>query len=219
MNRLIRFAFDQFYTNFAWTYDAVASAVSFGEWQLWGRQAIPFLPRVGRILEIAHGPGHLHLALREQGYRVAGVDLSWQMGRMAYARVRDALHRSPALTRASAMQLPFADDAFVAAVSTFPAGFLFATETLAEIKRVLIPRGTLVIVPAAELRGHDWATRAVKFAYQVTGQSQSPGFAELSAFFAQHGYFFAQHTCPTPRADVTVWVCEALDKPIQTLKV
>jgi ubiquinone/menaquinone biosynthesis C-methylase UbiE len=211
MNRLMRFAFDQFYTNFAWTYDAVASAVSFGEWQLWGRQAIPFLPRIGRILEIAHGPGHVHLALREQGYRVAGIDLSRQMGRMAMQRVQNAQRRSPALARASAMQLPFANDTFVAAVSTFPAGFLFAKETLAEVARVLAPRGKLVIVPAAELRGHDWATRIVKFAYQVTGQAQAPSFAEMSAFFAQHGFFLAEHICPTPRADVTVWVCEVLD--------
>lgn len=210
MNRLMRFAFDQFYTNFAWTYDAVASAVSLGEWQLWGRQAIPFLPRTGRILEIAHGPGHLHLALCEQGYRVAGIDLSRQMGRMAYARVNNSLRRSPALARASAMQLPFVDGAFVAAVSTFPAGFLFAKETLIEVQRVLAPHGKLVIVPAAELRGRDWATRVVQFAYQVTGQSQTPSFNELSAFFAQHGFFLSQHICPTPRADVTVWVCESL---------
>ena len=213
MNRFIRFAFDQFYTNFAWTYDAVASAVSFGEWPMWGRQAIQFLPRKGHILEIAHGPGHVHLALREQGFKVAGIDLSRQMGRMAFRRVQDAQGTSPALARASAMQLPFRDEAFVAAVSTFPAGFIFASETLAEVRRVLVSRGRLVIVPAAEVRGRDWGSRFVRFAYQVTGQGQMPDFAILSAFFAGNGFFFTQHTCPTPRADVTVWVCECLEKP------
>lgn len=211
MNRFIRFAFDQFYTNFAWTYDAVASVVSFGEWQLWGRQAIPFLPRAGRILEIAHGPGHVHLSMREQGFNVVGIDLSRQMGRMAMKRVQDAQGASPALIRASAMQLPFGDGSYVAAVSTFPAGFIFAKETLAEIRRVLIPRGRLVIVPAAELRGRDWATGLVRFAYQITGQGQSSSFTELSAFFAQHGFFLSEHLAPTPRADVTVWVCDVLD--------
>ena len=213
MNRFVRFAFDQFYTNFAWTYDAVASAVSSGEWALWGRQAITFLPRAGRILEIAHGPGHVHLALREQGYNVAGIDLSRQMGRMAYERVRAAQGVSPALARASAMQLPFADGSFAAAVSTFPAGFIFMKETLAEVKRVLAHRGRLVIVPSAELQGRDWATSLVRFAYQVTGQSQTPSHAQLSAFFTSHGFFFSEHACPTPRAIVTVWVCEVLDKP------
>jgi ubiquinone/menaquinone biosynthesis C-methylase UbiE len=213
MNRFIRFAFDQFYTNFAWTYDAIASVVSFGEWQLWGRQAIPFLPREGRILEIAHGPGHVHLALREQGFHVAGIDLSRQMGRMAFKRVQDAQGAPPALARASAMQLPFGDGFFVAAVSTFPAGFIFASETLTEVRRVLAHRGRLILVPAAEVRGRDWSSRLVRFAYQVTGQSQMPDSATLSAFFAGHGFFFSQHQCPTPRADVTVWVCEVLDKP------
>lgn len=208
MNRLIHFAFDQFYTNFAWTYDAVASAVSFGEWQLWGRQAIPFLPRDGHILEIAHGPGHLHLALREQGHRVAGIDISRQMGRMAFARIWNAQHQAPALARASAMQLPFANGSFAAAVSTFPAGFLFAKETLAEIRRVLASYGRLVIVPAAEMRGCDWVTRGVKLAYRITGQAETSRFIELRSFFAHQGFTLFQHTCPTPRADVTVWVLE-----------
>jgi ubiquinone/menaquinone biosynthesis C-methylase UbiE len=211
MNRLIRFAFDQFYTNFAWTYDAVASAVSFGEWQLWGRQAISFLPRDGRILEIAHGPGHVHLSMREQGCHVAGIDLSPQMGRMALQRVRAAQGVSPALARASAMHLPFANASFAGAVSTFPAGFIFAKETLAEIRRVLLPRGRLVIVPAAELQGRSVTTRLVKFAYDLTGQSQPPSAAQMSAFFTQHGFFFSEHLCPTPRALVTVWVCDVLD--------
>jgi ubiquinone/menaquinone biosynthesis C-methylase UbiE len=211
MNRFIRFAFDQFYTNFAWTYDAVASAVSFGEWQLWGRQAIPFLPRAGRILEIAHGPGHVHLALREQGYNVVGIDLSRQMGQMAFMRVRNAQGMSPALVRASAMQLPFTDGTCVAVISTFPAGFIFSKQTLAEIRRVLVPRGRLVIVPAAELQGRNLLTSLVKFAYEVTGQGQPPSNAEMSAFFANHGFFFTEHLCPTPRALVTVWVCDELN--------
>jgi len=90
MRGLIRFAFDQFYTTFAWTYDAVAAAVSFGEWQQWGRAAMPFLPRTGRLLEIAHGPGHLHLALRQAGYDAVGIDLSPQMSRMARRRALQA---------------------------------------------------------------------------------------------------------------------------------
>ena len=210
MNRFIRFTFDQFYTNFAWTYDAVASAVSFDEWPMWGRQAIRFLPREGRILEIAHGPGHVHLAMREQGFNLIGIDLSRQMSRMAFARVRTAQGETPALARASAMQLPFADGSFAAAVSTFPAGFIFMKETLTEVKRVLAHRGRLVIVPSAELQGRDWATSLVRFAYQVTGQSQTPSHAQLSAFFTSHGFFFSEHTCPTPRAIVTVWVCDRL---------
>ena len=79
---LVRFGFRQLYTHFAWLYDAVAHVVSLGEWQAWGRAVIPFLGPAApqgtplRLLELAHGPGHLHLTLRQAGYHVVGIDLS-----------------------------------------------------------------------------------------------------------------------------------------------
>lgn len=212
MRPLIRLAFAHFYTTFAWTYDAVADLVSFGEWQMWGRSALAFLPRAGhgagrgagRVLEIAHGPGHLHRRLHELGYRAVGIDLSPQMGRMTRQRLTGSGWR-PALVRADALRLPFADGAFTCAVSTFPAEFIFARQTLSEVKRVIEPGGRLVIVPTARLKGRDAATALIKLAYRLTGQGESP-MDWVKARFEAMGYAFESHTVPTPRAEVTVWV-------------
>jgi len=195
----IRRLFDWLYTDFAWAYDAVAAAASLGEWQRWGQAALAFLPRDGRILEIAHGPGHLQAAMRRMGYRAVGIDLSPQMGRLAYRRC------GPRLARASALHLPFADGAFVGAVSTFPAGFLFAPQALAEAHRVLAPGGRFVVVPLARFTGRGLLAGALRLAYRFTGQVTDVD-ALGSNLFEAAGLGFAQHTVATPRAEVVVWV-------------
>jgi ubiquinone/menaquinone biosynthesis C-methylase UbiE len=205
LNRFVVFAFRHFYTTFAWTYDAVAHVVSFGEWKEWGRAAMPFLPR-GRVLEIAHGPGHLHLALRRQGYDVVGIDLSRQMSRMAHKRMRDGEIHAVQLCRANATRLPFRDGAFAAAVSTFPSGFIFQRDTLDEVRRVVQPSGIFAIVPGATLRGSGAAATTIALAYRITGQGQAPE-APVRALFESAGFEFNTHIVSTSRADVTVWVC------------
>ena len=207
MNRLIRFAFRQFYTTFAWTYDAVAAVVSLGEWKAWGRAAISFLPREGHLLEIAHGPGHLHLALRQQGFDAVGIDLSMQMCRMLRTRLAPLPASGEGLgLRASALRLPFADGSFTSVVSTFPADFIFAPDTLNEVRRVLQPGGRFVIVPGTLFRVDNRATRLLKLAYRLTGQREIPAIAART-LFESAGFEFEAHTVQTKHADVTVWVC------------
>lgn len=218
MNRLIRYAFQQFYTTFAWTYDAVAHIVSFGEWQDWGRAAMPFLPRDGRLLEIAHGPGHLHLMLRQQGFDAVGMDLSWQMAHMMSQRVLGATGQLPQQVRASALRLPFADGAFASAVSTFPAGFIFQRATLDDVHRVLRPGGRFVIVPGASFRTEGISTEAVKFAYRVTGQGETRDEA-MRPLFEQAGFAFESHTVQTKRATVTVWTLDKTSQVAETCEV
>ena len=86
---LIRTFFRLLYGPFAWTYDLVAWAVSFGKWIDWVRSALPFV-QGEPVLELAHGPGHLQLALARQDRTPVGIDLSRQMGRLARRRLRRA---------------------------------------------------------------------------------------------------------------------------------
>jgi ubiquinone/menaquinone biosynthesis C-methylase UbiE len=199
---LIRFAFKHFYTTFAWSYDAVASLVSFGEWKQWGQAALPFIPDGVRVLEIAHGPGHLHQTMRQRGMAVFGIDRSLQMVHKLQAKTHHAAHQA----QAAAQRLPFADGAFGCVVSTFPAEFIFAEATLREIQRILTPGGALVIVPSTSFRGGGLLIRLVQAAYHITGQNQI-SIEPVRNKFESHGFTFAQHTAQTNHADVTVWAC------------
>jgi ubiquinone/menaquinone biosynthesis C-methylase UbiE len=202
MRAWTQYLFNQLYTNFAWAYDVVAAMASLGEWQRWGQAALAFLPRDGRVLEIAHGPGHLQAAMHQAGYRAFGIDLSPQMSRLAHRRT---LCYGPHLARADALYLPFADSAFASAVSTFPAQFILAPQMLVEVHRVLIPGGVFVVVPAVRLIGQDLFASALRLAYRLTGQR-----ADIDALgkgrFEAAGLRFARYAILAPRAEVVVWV-------------
>lgn len=209
VRHLVQFGFDRLYTSFAWSYDFVAAAASLGEWKVWGAAALSFLPHEifingAPLLEIAHGTGHLHARLREQGMHIVGVDRSAQMGRLTRTRCgKDA-----ALARTDALALPFMNAAFAAVVCTFPASFVFETHALREVTRVLRTGGAYVVVPYAALRGRDLLARSIAFAYRITGQASSNALLEAHTrtAFENAGMHFETHRVQTPRADVTVWV-------------
>ena len=174
--RFVRFGFRLLYNELAWSYDAVSWAVSLGQWRDWQRAGIPFL--VGRrVLEVAHGPGHMLLELEASGFEAVGLDLSEAMGRLASRRLRRT-GKSVPLVRASAGALPFAREAFDSALATFPTEFIAEEGTISSLYRALKPGGRLVIVPEARLTGGGLISDAIEFLYTVTGQRGSPGGAD-----------------------------------------
>jgi ubiquinone/menaquinone biosynthesis C-methylase UbiE len=181
----LRLCFRLFYNEFAWTYDTVAWVVSLGQWTAWGRTAIPHL-RGERVLELAHGPGHLLVAMKLRGLTPVGLDLSPYMGRLARRRLRKSRLAVP-LVRARAQALPLRDGCFDSAVSTFPTEFILDPATLRETTRVLQPNGRLVVGASARLLERDPLTRLIWWLYQVTGQAEPlPGGSE--AVLAEAGF-------------------------------
>lgn len=207
--RFVAYAFHQLYTRFAWAYDAVSWAVSRGRWQAWGRAAIPRL--AGRqVLEIGCGPGHLLLAMAQAGYQVSGVDLSPQMT----ARARGRLHAHglpPRVVRGRAQALPWPDASFDSVVTTFPAGFIRAPETVREIRRVLRPGGQLIIVDGPRLYGGPYAA-AVNAAFRLTGGGGS--LPSLAWRFQQAGFRISWETERWPDSAVKVFVLEKTGGPL-----
>ncbi len=168
--RLVRIGFRLLYNELAWTYDSVSWLVSLGQWRDWQQVAIPFLKGY-RILELAHGPGHMLVALRLAGHEVVGTDLSPAMLRLARNRLESRGLQAP-LVRAAAQDLPFAGGSFDSVLATFPAEFIAEPHSIASLNRVLCPGGRLVIVPEARLTGGDPLTAIVEWLYTVTGQRQ-----------------------------------------------
>jgi len=165
---LVRWAFRQLYGPFAWAYDAVAWAVSRGEWRRWGRAALPWVTGE-RVLELGCGPGHLLVGLAAWRRTPVGLDASPAMLRLARANlVRRGL--PVRLVQARAQALPFAGEAFDAVVVAFPTDFISHPATLAEVHRVLAPGGRLVLVDGGRHLGRDPWSRLLNWALDVTSR-------------------------------------------------
>ncbi len=206
--RLLRFGFRLLYNEMAWTYDAVSWVVSLGEWRAWGCSAIGHLnaPPGSRVLELAHGTGHLQGALRSAGYASIGYDLSRAMGRIASHRLR-LRGITPDLVRGYAQQLPFSAGSFAALICTFPTEFIVDPATIAEAYRVLQPGGRLVFVPSGSLTGRGVAQSTVEAAYRVTGQRGSWPSA-VWARFTVAGFTVSEEVEPCKRSVAHVVIAE-----------
>ena len=165
---LIRFAFRLLYYELAWTYDLVSWLVSLGQWRLWQQAALPFV-QGDHVLEIGHGPGHMLIELQHAGFRVSGLDLSPNMGRMAQKNLRKAGVSIP-LVRGQVQLLPYANGKFTTVFSTFPTDYIVDPATVQSLWRVLRENGRVVIVPEGHLTGNGIVHKLIDFLFRLTGQ-------------------------------------------------
>jgi SAM-dependent methyltransferase len=178
---MLKLAFEELYSHFAWAYDWVSRTFFRGQWRVWQRATLRFI-RGSRVLEIGMGTGNLQLDLLRAGYEAYGIDLSPQMVREAARKARRVSGVPFRACRARAEALPFPDCSFDSVVSTFPSEYITGVETLKELSRVLRPGGRLVVVPAGWLKPKDARGRALEgFARLVYGYkgSSNPDLEEL----------------------------------------
>jgi SAM-dependent methyltransferase len=177
VSKLLSLFFRLLYHPFAWTYDFVSGAVSFGRWQTWVKSSLPYLEGP-HILELGHGPGHLQSSLIAQGFTAFGLDESKQMSRIARRQlIKTAAesHREKSspfrLVNGRAEHLPFVSHFFQTVVATFPTQYIFDPVTLSEVQRVLAPGGKLVIVLAAWIVGNSLIDRGLALLFRLTGET------------------------------------------------
>ena len=112
-----------------------------------GAAALVELHAEAEVLDCPCGFGRHALVLAESGYRVTGIDRSEIQ--LAEAERQRSGAEWPRLVRGDYRELPFADDAFDAALNLFSSlGYLERQEDLSvlrEFRRVLRPGGALVV--------------------------------------------------------------------------
>ena len=166
-----RFCFRLLYNEFAFAYDYVSRIVSLGYWRNWQLSALRYLPApdAGMILELGHGTGNTQIDLLRAGYQSIALDLSAYMGRLASSKLQRAGLNAD-LVRGEAQGLPYRDNAFAAAVCTFPTSFIQAESALDELARVLQPSGRVVVVLVGQLQGKGLRRQLIRQLYRLTGQ-------------------------------------------------
>jgi demethylmenaquinone methyltransferase/2-methoxy-6-polyprenyl-1,4-benzoquinol methylase len=128
-------------------YDRTNTVLSLGRDRAWRRRAADAAapPRGGDVLDVACGTGQLTVELRRRvgpDGRVVGLDFSDRM--LAVAR---AAHPANDWIRGDATNLPFEDASFDAATIAFGLRNLAEPEKgLAEMRRVVRPRGAMVVL-------------------------------------------------------------------------
>ncbi len=175
MKAVLRIFFKLLYHQLAFAYDLVAASVSFNRWKDWVKSVIPLI-KGDQILEIGHGPGHLHRVLLDRGLFAVGIDESRQMGYLARRRERGSAH----LTRGLAQHLPFPNESFDTVISTFPADYINDPLTLTEVKRCLSDGGRFIVLPVAWPKNPflDWL-------FRITGESPSEALELVKVKFRE----------------------------------
>lgn len=200
MRAVLRVFFRLLYHELAFTYDGVSWLVSMGQWRAWQTCGLAFLPSSGRVLEVAHGPGHMLAEMRRRGYAPVGIDLSPQMGALAQRRAGGAL------ARARAQGLPFEDNTFAGVLATFPTEFMVDPAALREFWRVTAPGGTAVLVPVAHITGPALPDRLAALVFALTGQTSNAWWGPVLGRFAEAGWRARVEQVTLPRSVVTVIV-------------
>lgn len=162
---VVRWVFQRFYNEFAWTYNSVAWLVSRGMWKDWTLAAVPYLR--GRILELGCGTGYVQHALASLAFsNSVGLDASpFMLARTQRRLCREGFNAQ--LLRAVAQAIPCRDKSFDTVLATFPSEYILSPDTLAEIARVLSPNGQLVIVDGARFTHAGWYEQLVDLVYRV----------------------------------------------------
>ena len=143
------------------TYDRMGATLSLGQDPRWRRFLVGRLPRDcagihdgGHVLDVATGTGLVAERLRQQGFRVTGVDQSPEMLAVARRRFGDEV----TLVQASAEALPLPSGSFDHLTFTYLLRYVDdPAAALAELARVVRPGGTVASlefgVPSGPARG------------------------------------------------------------------
>lgn len=144
------------FTRIARRYDLMNTIMTGGQHHAWRRLAVrQARPAGGRALDVCCGTGDFALELARQGAAaVAGVDFGREMLGLASRKAEAAgLSGRVQWHLADALQLPFAESAFVCATSGFSLRNVDDVgRALVEMARVVAPAGRVVVLELTPVR-------------------------------------------------------------------
>jgi demethylmenaquinone methyltransferase/2-methoxy-6-polyprenyl-1,4-benzoquinol methylase len=177
-------------------YDLINDLQSFGLHRAWKRQVVELASvKPGMMaLDVCCGTGDIAFALQQRGARVAGLDFSVPMLRVATARNESDV----SLMQADAQQLPFPDGTFDAVTVGYGLRNLASWQRgIDEMMRVVKPGGRLLVLEFGKPPNALW--RALYFLYlrsavPIFGRlfcNNAPAYAyiyeSLRHYAGQHG--------------------------------
>ena len=177
----------------------MAALVSCGGWVNSIMAILPYLPGPN-VLELGYGPGHLQLALSQAGRKVAGIDISRQMGKITRRRMgREG--QEYRLVNGYAQSLCFPQQTFQQVVATYPSEYIFDPLSLQEIQRVLAPGGQLVILITAWLTGKSICHQLTRLFIPFTKPNSTRNLERMLLPFKEAGLTanFIQVECESTR--------------------
>lgn len=127
--------------------DAMRKAPAFSAVDVLGRMRRAVgAPPVGRVLDVACGPGIVAEAIAPLATQLVGIDATQRMVELAATRAREAKLENATFRVATAEELPFADASFDVVVTRLSLHhFADVGAVLAQIHRVLRSGGRLVV--------------------------------------------------------------------------
>jgi demethylmenaquinone methyltransferase / 2-methoxy-6-polyprenyl-1,4-benzoquinol methylase len=136
----------------AWRYDFLNHFLSLGTDIWWRRKAISAIANLvkpERILDVATGTGDMAIAaLRLNPLTIKGIDISEQMLQRGRQKlIKKGLTKRIELVQAASEQIPYPDESFDVAMSSFGVrNFSDTLKGLTEMNRVLIPGGVIMVL-------------------------------------------------------------------------
>ena len=123
--------------------------ISLGQHKKWRRLAIKNagFPKGGRVLDVGCGTGDFCIELERAGLKAFGIDFEKKMLKIAKSKINYQLSIiNYQLSMADALHLPFSDNSFDGITIGFSLRHLEIPIFLDEARRVLKPKGKIVIL-------------------------------------------------------------------------
>ena len=194
------------FNSIAPSYDFLNHLLSFGIDKLWRRRLVKRLLRAkpNRVIDVATGTADLALAMAKKSpsVRVVGIDISESMLSIGMVKAKNRrLNERVELKKASALNIPYHDNHFDAAMVAFGVrNFEDLAQGLTEICRVLKPGGELGVIEFS-MPSH-WPFNAIYQSYflkllpwvggKVSGNRQAYIYLPESVLAFPQGVSFAK---------------------------